>query len=301
MKGEGGMRDVGNMSDMIEYIDAQLADWPLARENYQALGRTERRSIQLGDMIVGIQHNPARIVSTAAKTDAKTLSERPCFLCKNNRPPQQVGIDIADGWELLLNPYPIFPTHFTIVSKKHRPQEGFPLDMVTMAEKLPGHTVFFNGKRAGASCPDHLHCQAVKTHELPLMQLIEKKHRPENGKVATSQSLSLDVPLRFISIIISPDLEGMSELASIEETIGKEYISEGKLNAFVWIDGNGLLRICAIRRDKHRPECYGSEEYERLISPGCIDMAGVIIAPLKKDYDGITEEEVRQIYKECSA
>lgn len=285
---------------MIEYIDSQLADWPLARKNYQELGKTERRSIQLGDLTVGIQHNPARIVSTAAKTDAKTLAERPCFLCKKNRPPQQVGIEIVEGWELLLNPYPIFPTHFTIVSKEHSPQEGFPLDMVIMAEKLPGHTVFFNGKRAGASCPDHLHCQAVKTYELPLMQLIEKRHGSEYGKIATSKSLELDIPFRFISVIITPDLEGMSDLASIEETIGKEYISEGKLNAFVWIDRNGLLRICAVQRDKHRPSCYGSEEGQRLISPGCIDIAGVIIAPLKKDYDGLTEEEIRQIYNECS-
>ncbi len=255
----------------------------------------------MGDLTVGIQHNPARIVSTGAKTDAKSLAERPCFLCKKNRPPQQVGIDIAEGWELLLNPFPIFPTHFTIVSKEHQPQEGFPLDMITMAEKLPGHTVFFNGKQAGASCPDHLHCQAVKTHELPLMQLIEKRHGLDSGKVATNNSLGLDVPFGFVSVIITPDLEGMSELASIESTIGKEYIKEGRLNAYVWIDGNGLLRICAIPRDRHRPSCYGSEEDQHLISPGCIDMAGVLIAPLKKDYEGLSEKDVREIYRECSA
>lgn len=284
---------------MIEYIDAQLAEWPLARENYQALGKTERRSIELGDLIVGIQHNPARIVSTAAKTDAKALSQRPCFLCKENRPPQQVGMDIAEGWELLLNPYPIFPTHFTIVSKKHQPQEGFPLDMVAMAEKLPGHTIFYNGKQAGASCPDHLHCQAVKTLELPLMQLIEKHHALESGSIATPKSLNLNVPFGFVSVIITPDLDGMSQLANIEKTIGEKYIEEGKLNAFVWIDGKGYLRICAIPRAQHRPSCYGSNEGQHLISPGCIDMAGVIIAPLKKDYDALTEEDIREIYREC--
>ncbi|MDE6547503.1 MAG: DUF4922 domain-containing protein [Muribaculaceae bacterium] len=284
---------------MLEFIDGQLAEWPLARENYQALGKIERRSMQLGDLIVGIQHNPARIVSTGAKTDAKSLAERPCFLCKKNRPPQQVGINIAEGWELLLNPYPIFPTHFTIVSIKHMPQEGFPLDMVTMAEKLPGHTVFFNGKRSGASCPDHLHCQAVKTHELPLMQLIEKNHSLDSGRVASPRDLGLDVPFDFKSIIITPDLDGMSELASIETTIGKKHIDDGKLNAFVWIDGNGLLRICAIPRNMHRPSCYGPEDGQHLISPGCIDMAGVIIAPLKKDYESLTEEDVRNIYSEC--
>lgn len=284
---------------MEEFIEGQLGEWELARVNYQALGRTERRQMQLGDLTVGIQHNPARIVSTAAKTDAKTLAERPCFLCKKNRPPQQVGTDISEGWELLLNPYPIFPTHFTIVSKTHQPQEGFPMEMIEMAEKLPGHTVFFNGKRAGASCPDHLHCQAVKTHELPLMLLAERCHRLESGKVTTHKTLGLDVPFGFVSIIITPDLEGMEELARIEEIIGKKYIEEGNLNAFVWIDGAGLLRILAVPRRAHRPSCYGSGDGERMISPGSIDMAGVLIAPMKKDYDEIGEEEVRKIYSEC--
>ena len=285
---------------MVEFIDAQLAEWPLARDNYQALGKTERRSIRLGDLTVGIQHNPARIVSTGAKTDAKSLAGRPCFLCRNNRPPQQAGIDIADGWELLLNPYPIFPTHFTIVSKTHRPQEGFPLDMVAMAEKLPGHTVFFNGRQSGASCPDHMHCQAVKTYELPLMRLIESQHSIEAGHTATPVSLRLDVPFTFTSVIITPDIDGMSALAGIEDTIGKEYILEGRLNAFVWIDANGLLRICVVPRGAHRPSFYGPGEGQHLISPGCIDMAGVLIAPLKKDYDSLSESDIREIYRECS-
>ena len=285
---------------MVEFIDAQLAEWPLARENYQALGKTERRSMQLGDLTVGIQHNPARIVSTGAKTDAKSVSERPCFLCKKNRPSQQIGFEIVDGWELLVNPYPIFPTHFTIVKKAHEPQEGFSLDMVMMAEKLPGHTVFFNGKVAGASCPDHMHCQAVKTHELPLMKLIEDKHTLKYGHSSTSESLGLDVPFFFKSVIITPDIEGMSVLGRIDDIIGKEHIKDGKLNAFVWIDGNGLLRICAVPRRAHRPSCYGREDGQHLISPGCIDMAGIIIAPLRKDYDTLRECDVREIYRECS-
>ncbi len=286
---------------MVEFIDAQLAEWPLARENYQALGKTERRSMQLGDLTVGIQHNPARIVSTGAKMDAKTLEERPCFLCPSNRPPQQSALEIVRGWDLLLNPYPIFPSHFTIVNKTHSPQEGLPMDMVAMAEQLPGHTIFFNGKRSGASCPDHLHCQAVKTHELPLMMLVEKRHDLYQGKIATDMSLGLDMPFRFISFIITPDVDGMSRLSTIEDIIGKDFIKEGKINAFVWIDSKGLLRICAIPRNLHRPSCYGTEDGQHLISPGCIDIAGVIIAPLKKDYESLTEEEVRKIYQECTA
>lgn len=292
------------MNSLSEIMDAQLAVWPLARQNYQALGRTERRALQLGDLTVGIQHNPARIVSTGAKTDAKTLAERPCFLCKSNRPSVQEGIPIAEGWELLLNPFPIFPIHYTIASTTHQPQEGLPLDMVEMAEKLPGHTVFFNGKKAGASCPDHLHCQAVMTHELPLMRLAEQKHifdKWDDGeRVKTSAGLGLEVPFSFTSIIVTPDPEGMRILASLDEIIGKEYVDEGRLNLFVWIDSRGMLRIVAVPRNAHRPSCYGSENPgQHLISPGCIDMAGVIIAPRKEDYDTLSEEDVREIYAEC--
>lgn len=285
-------------------FDDQLEAWPLARQNYQALGKTERRKLQLGDLTVGIQHNPARIVSTAAKTDAKTLAERPCFLCEANRPAIQKGLPIADGWELLLNPFPIFPIHYTIVSKTHRPQEGLPLDMVEMTEKLPGHTVFFNGKKAGASCPDHLHCQAVLTRELPLMLLAEEKHILDKEdvmeRVRTSADLGLDVPFSFKSIIVTPDPEGMRILSSLEDIIGKRYVEEGRLNLFVWIDSRGFLRIVSVPRNAHRPTCYGSENSgQHLISPGCIDMAGVIIAPRREDYDSLTASDLRSIYSEC--
>lgn len=285
-------------------FDDQLTAWPLARQNYQALGKTERRSIRLGDLTVGIQHNPARIVSTAAKTDAKTLAERPCFLCERNRPSVQKGLPIAEGWELLLNPFPIFPIHYTIVNTLHQPQDGLPLDMVEMAEKLPGHTVFFNGKRAGASCPDHLHCQAVMTHELPLMQLAEEKHildLCDKGKrVMTSDDPGIDVPFSFTSIIVTPDKEGIRVLASLEEIVGKQHVEEGRLNIFVWIDRSGVLRVVSVPRRSHRPSCYGSETPgQHLISPGCIDMAGVIIAPRREDYDLLTEADIRTIYSEC--
>lgn len=289
---------------MLEFIEAQLAQWDLARGNYQALGKTERRSLRIGDLTVGVQHNPARIVSTGAKIDAATLSKRPCFLCAENRPKEQVSVEIMEGWELLLNPYPIFPTHFTIASKTHRPQEGYPLDMVEMAEKLKGMTVFFNGSRAGASCPDHMHCQAVMTHELPLMHLLERSHLRSHAEskglsVARPTDLGLDLPFDVVCVIVTPDMEGMRTLASIEETIGKKYIEKGLVNIFVWIDDEGLLRIAGVPRKAHRPSCYGTGAGRHLVSPGCIDMAGVIIAPRAEDYESLTADDIRSIYSEC--
>ncbi len=288
------------MTDLRDFIDIQLQSWPLARKNYQELGRTRRRSVTPGDLTIGIQHNPARIVSTGAKTDSASISSRACFLCKENRPPEQIGMEIAPGWEMLVNPYPIFPSHFTIASKTHQPQAGFQLDMITMAERMPEHTVFFNGSKAGASCPDHLHCQAVKTQELPLMRLIEERHLPEeSGYIATPATLGLKIPFDFRSVIITPSAEGMEILKNIEVILGKEYITSGLINIFVWIDGCRRLRIVGVPRGAHRPSCYGSGEGEHLVSPGCIDMAGVIITPLDKDYDSLTSEDIEKIYGEC--
>lgn len=289
---------------MLDFIDSQLSCWPLARENYQALGKTQRRSFEIGDLTVGVQHNPARIVSTGAKIDAATLAARPCFLCAANRPAQQTPVDIMQGWELLLNPYPIFPTHFTIVSMNHSPQQGLPLDMVEMAEKLKGMTVFFNGRKAGASCPDHLHCQAVMTDELPLMRLAERHHllsdvESKGMRVASPADLGLAVPFGFVSVIITPDPEGMRTLAGIEDIIGREYIDEGLVNVFVWIDSASLLRILAVPREAHRPSCYGTDAGQFLISPGCIDMAGVLIAPRREDYESIGSADIVRIYSEC--
>lgn len=289
-------------SDALEFIDSQIAVWPLARQNYQALGQTERRRFQLGDLTVGIQYNPARMVSTAAKTDASTLAARPCFLCSENRPAEQAPVDFVEGWELLLNPFPIFPTHFTIVDKRHAPQEGFPLDMIEMAERLPRHTVFFNGSRAGASCPDHRHCQAVLTRELPLMCLVERCHTDNatsGWRVASPESLGLRVPFTFRSIVVTPDPEGMRLLAVLEDIIGREYIDRGLINAFVWIDPAGLLRIVAIPRGAHRPSCYGSGPGQMMISPGCIDMAGVVITPRREDFEAVTPQLLSAIYSEC--
>lgn len=287
------------MIDFLEFIDAQLASWPQALERYRDLGRTERRSMRIGDMTVGIQHNPARIISTAAKTDDKSLSERACFLCRENRPAEQEAYEIAAGWELLVNPYPIFPTHFTIVSRGHKPQEGWQPDMCEIAEKMPGHTVFFNGRQAGASCPDHLHLQAVKTDELPLMRLIEERHEQSKGCVASRGSLGIDLPFDFTSHIVTPDAEGFRLLMGMEETLGREYLASGQINIYVWIGRDGVLRVAGVPRKAHRPSCYGPGEGQRLISPGCIDMAGVIITPLAKDYEGVGEGEVREIYAEC--
>lgn len=76
-----------------EFIESQKATWPLAADNFAALGNVRVKEIELPGWTIKVQFNPARIVSSGAKVDAKTIRERKCFLCAANRPDVQQGIE----------------------------------------------------------------------------------------------------------------------------------------------------------------------------------------------------------------
>lgn len=281
------------LSLLAEARDHQIESWSLARENYAALGVTERRPFTVGALKGAIQFNPARRISTGAKIDSATISRRPCFLCQDNRPTEQLYEEILPGWEFLVNPYPIFPLHFTIAKKDHVAQDAIPLDMASMAEKLPGMTVFFNGARAGASAPDHLHCQAVATFELPLMGFLEKGGNPET------------LPFKVDYRVITPDAKGMIDLKDIIASKGIDSLTgnpdPGLVNAYMWIGQDGLLRACVVPRSAHRPSFYSVEQNEGyMVSPGAIDMAGIFVLPREQDFHRMDEEVIRQLYSEVA-
>lgn len=278
---------------LTQYRDAQLECWPLARENYTALGHVERRVFSVGALTGALQFNPARAVSTGASVDKDMIAKRPCFLCRSNRPGQQMAEEIIPGWEFLVNPYPIFPLHFTIASTSHIPQSQIPLEMASMAEKLRGMTVFYNGSRAGASAPDHLHCQAVMTSELPLMVYLESGNPVE------------ELPFKVCYRIITPDQAGMAALAELTDVGGIDPATglpdKGLVNAFMWLGEDGLLRVCCVPRKAHRPSFYSNDSRPGfMVSPGSIDMAGIIILPRKIDFDGMSEETVKRLYNEVA-
>lgn len=291
--------------DIASFIEEQLAVWKLAKMNYDALIGTERRNVKIDDLWVGIQHNPARIVSTGAKIDRDSIAARRCFLCADNRPAEQMSIEIAEGWEMLVNPYPILPVHLTIASKEHRPQDRVPMDIVAIAESLPGMAVFFNGACAGASAPDHMHLQAVLKDELPLVRLAEDIHRSDESGIMWSSESDLQLPFLFMSGIVAHDTMGMTVLAAGLNAGGPD--KEGRLsdsksvNTYFWISDNGQLRFLSVPRKAHRPRCYSyNDSRQRLVSPGCIDMAGLLILPREKDYRELTAAEISTIFSDVA-
>lgn len=284
-------------------IETQLSQWPEASERYAALGKTDRRLFRIGDLDVAVQHNPGRIRSTAAAVDASTISERPCFLCESNRPSEQLSAEFPEGWDFLINPFPIFPVHFTVASRRHEPQTTAPLDMVTVAEAIPGLACFFNGARAGASAPDHLHFQGVLKSELPLLCLAERVHKTDRSEIRTSSDLCIDTPFLFVSAVVRPDPDGMAVLRQIPEICGTDPKTgkpdTGLVNTFFWIGDDATLRAVAVPRSAHRPDCFYDEGDARMtVSPGAIDMAGVIILPERKDFERITADDIRRIYSQ---
>lgn len=284
-----------------EFIEQQLAVWPEARQRYLDLGKTERRRFKIGDFEGAVQFNPARIVSTGAKTDAASIAARPCFLCKENRPKEQMIIPLNKEWEMALNPLPIFPIHFTIISTIHRPQSAPPLEMAGMAEHFPELCFFFNGALAGASAPDHLHLQAVLKSELPLLRIAEGKHPSSLPGIMRSDMWGLDLPFVFLSAVITDDEEGGADYMKMLALTGGHADGKpdkGLRNVFCWKGADGIIRMIVVPRQKHRPSCYGRGEGQLLVAPGAIDMAGVIILPRVEDFRTITDQQIKSIYQE---
>lgn len=287
-----------------DLIEAQLNVWPEARRNFDALRLVRRKSVAIGNFAATAQLNPARVRSTAAKVDKKSIGQRPCFLCEANRPTEQYSVEWMPGWQLLLNPYPILPVHFTIPASAHIPQDSIPLDMAAMAEAAPDLCIFFNGAHAGASAPDHLHCQAVLKSELPLLLLDDACHPDSEPGWMSSEEFGLSLPFAFLSGVIEPSPAGMTELTKVRRAFGIDSKTglpdAGLVNAFFRISDSGLLRIVIIPRRAHRPSHYFRDKDNYMISPGALDMAGILVLPREEDFERISPEIAEEIYRETA-
>ena len=86
-----------------KFIGEQLAEWQTAADNFEALKGVKVKELDVDGMKIKVQFNPARIISSSAKVDAKSLAERKCFLCAQNRPSVQRGIEWGNGYIVFIN------------------------------------------------------------------------------------------------------------------------------------------------------------------------------------------------------
>ncbi len=288
-----------------DFFGRQLAQWPEAAKRFEALENVKTRKLDCG---ITLQHNPARIVSTAANVDKTSIEKRLCFLCAENRPVAQIKTDVLFDIEVLVNPFPILPGHLTLPLKGHTPQQIDALywDMLTLARDWQGMAVFYNGAKCGASAPDHAHLQAVKEVDIPLFgewwnrigEALETVK--EYGGATLCYSQSYIVPVFIIeSSDISASIHLFDSLKAALPISDDE--TEPRMNVItVYREDKGWVTV-VVPRASHRPASYFADgEAQRLISPGLLDMVGVMIAPRPEDFEGITSDEARGILREVA-
>ena len=298
-----GKADIMEDSSISRFFNRQLEMWEDARHRFRDLKHVEVR--QLSDQLK-VQFNPARIVSTGAKIDKHTLGERPCFLCERNRPKEQMTKQIDDHFQLLVNPFPILPVHFTIPATKHQPQSIY-RHYGEMHRLLSLHSelmVFYNGPKCGASAPDHLHFQAGTSGMLPLQTNWQRLSRNLTDVISLNDEEKISVLRDFLVpafVIISKsedsDEELFHRLYRSMPMRGDE--SEPMMNIIAWRKGEEFISV-VIPREKHRPDAYFAEgEAQMMVSPGALDMAGLIITPREEDFSKINLDKATALLREC--
>ena len=300
-----GRADATTESPIIRFFHRQLQTWGDVRQRYRDLQQVETRELVTDTMTLQAQWNPARIGSTGAKIDAKSIAERPCFLCAKNRPQEQMHRVIDGKYELLVNPFPILPFHFTLPTLKHQPQRILSMydEMLKVAADNTDVTLLYNGPRCGASAPDHAHLQTVSTGYLPLQQSWQRLSRNLAEVIKDDEDNGIwqvtDYPAAAFVIRSHSQSVGERLFRRLYDSLPPAD-EEPMMNVIVWNAGDAVLSVVLPRR-KHRPDCYtatGDAQY--IISPGAVDMGGLIITPREQDFRRVTPELILNIYRELS-
>lgn len=306
----------------IRFLKHQLAHWELARTNHAALDNIRTRRVRLGNNEIVMQFNPARAVSTCANLDPDSIAKRPCFLCLENKPAEQdsLRIELDETFNLRINPYPILPDHLTISSEQHQPQSlagktgrQLPGRLTEWLNKhfAPGYAVFYNGAKCGASAPDHFHFQAARMQDIPL--ILQWERLMETATLTAEATMTDGSKCRSYRIedYLCPLQAFITEGTPASDTgLVEAYLhslplypdeDEPRYNLFAWEDPKRGFTAVYIPRTLHRPSCYTAQgEAQHLVSPGALDMAGLLVTPRREDFESLTEEDIQQIYNEVS-
>lgn len=260
--------------DIDRLVEDQLRDWEEVRLRTMSLRDVKVKDVTVDGVPWRAQFNPARVVSTGAKVDKASIAARPCFLCRDNRPQCQ-HVHQWGNYEILVNPFPIFPGHLTIASCRHEPQSvnGHVGDMLRLACELEGYTVFYNGPQCGASAPDHLHFQAVPSEYMPL----DRRY-----------------PFKRHYFIDSHERvgEALSELLYSLSAYGDEPMVNIALRA---VDSSTIEAVVVPRR-AHRPQCYDTVK----VSPGAVDVFGTLITVSEADFDAVDSSLAASVFNDVA-
>lgn len=313
--------------EVLAFIARQMKCWPEVCRRFSELASIQTRKLLLEDCELAVQYNPQRITSTAAKIDKKNLKKRPCFLCARHRPQEQISLAVEGRCTLLVNPFPILPNHLTIPTRRHTPQLLSTVlgPLGRLAWSMPDFLLFYNGGRCGASAPDHAHLQAGAKGIVPLerdwkfyanrLEKIYPLTAVEEAELEERGYNTMNVGLYRLHgyacpafVLLGGQAEGdfhlfMKLISALPKEKGQ---SEPDFNLLAWRQDGGpaeddsMIMVLFPRR-KHRPECYYAEgKSQYTISPGALDMGGLIITPRQEDFERITPRTAAAILREVT-
>jgi ribosomal protein S18 acetylase RimI-like enzyme len=297
-----------NLSELcLELLSEQKKSWPDLRKGYELLKDIRERDLPCKGFSVRLQYNPRRIKSSLADVSKENVNERRCFLCLDHLPEGQKGILLRSDYLILCNPMPVFSSHFTVSHLDHRLQviaEHIDTFLQLMADFGPGWMVLYNGPRCGASAPDHLHFQAAPSGQMPIEKEICEGERLTLMKQVDNVLLYRLRDLGREVIILEGDdpmpleaafksfLNGLKKALLIDE--------EPMINIAGFYEER-RWRLVIFPRKKHRPDAFFREGDARIVvSPGVIDMGGLLITPIEKDFDRLDAAAVEGTYGEVS-
>lgn len=292
-------------SQARELLAKQLVTWPLLARNYEALKNVHTKSFDLGGFTIRVQFNPGRIASSGAKVDPRSIRERKCFLCPDHLPVEQERLPFGSRYLVLCNPYPIFPQHFTIATRKHEEQRILPRfgDFLELTRRLSDFTVFYNGPHSGASAPDHAHFQAATRDRMPIDTEMDRILAEEGTPIFVGADGSLQVFTHYLRngfAITTSSPERASQLFkkvydALPIVAGE---TEPRMNLLAMYQEE-QWKIRVIPRRQHRPWQYEAEGNDHLLSsPGAVDIGGLFILVRKEDFDKISPAILRDVYRQ---
>lgn len=283
----------------------QQQQWHMLADGVTALKNVQTKVVDCGPYAVRLQYNPKRIVSTGAKVDSASIKERKCFLCLGNLPAEQQGVLFKEKFLVLCNPMPIFKEHFTISYIDHIPQsiEEQILSFLALAKELsPVYSIFYNGPKCGASAPDHMHFQASPAGLIPAEREISE--RTEVKKQIGGVAISTVKNFGRSVIVLEGKNEQEMELTFLRLTramrVAMKTNEEPMMNVIASYQ-NAMWRLIVFVRQKHRPEVFFKEGNDKiLISPAAVDIGGLIVTPMEKDFHTVDVAIIRNIFEEVS-
>ena len=291
---------------LYRFFEAQVSSWQDFAHRIENLGRTQTRRLFHDQTEIDIQYNPSRITSSQADICPQAIGQRPCFLCGENQPKEQKHQLLLGKYLLAVNPYPILQYHFTLSSKEHSPQNisNRMEDLCLLALNHPSFVLFYNGAYCGASAPDHMHFQMGRKGQIPLQyncHALEKSLSPIF--TIKEEGIYLQENHIFPYIVIRSKSPGLCQklfnrLSAVLPV--KENHAETDINILAW-KAEDMVEVCIIPRSKHRPACYDPQGKKGFcISPGCVDMGGLVITPLSDDFHRINAEQAIGILQEVA-